>query len=202
LKFHLVKLPEHPDGYVNVSNSAAAWESWIRKSLPAGLAQEVQKRLVSNLKHILVALEMKSALIVPHAKRGQGKPLLFESYFHMLNFEFCVGVFSVCEGLGSALWLKEKGEDGSTSKRVAFEDWKIPLSKKFDPESKFSLSSDIETVRKVRDRLHQDQVGARENIDWHDFSYDKAYVPAACAIRCLLRTNAGDVPRETNLTAE
>jgi hypothetical protein len=54
--------------------------------------------VICNLKHVLVGLEMKAALIVPHAKRGK---LLFESYFHMLNFEFCLGMFSICEGLGS-----------------------------------------------------------------------------------------------------
>ncbi|WP_201723675.1 hypothetical protein [Bradyrhizobium neotropicale] len=48
----------------------------------------MQPRLISNLKYVLVGLEMKAALFVPHAKRGK---LLFESYVHILNFEFCVG---------------------------------------------------------------------------------------------------------------
>jgi hypothetical protein len=117
LKFHLIELPGQPSGYVNLSNSSD-WEAWIRKCLPAGLAQVVYDRLVSNLKHILVALEMKAALIVPHAKRGNGKSLLFEPYFQMLNFEFCVGTFSICEGLGSALWLVENGRDGSSGDRI------------------------------------------------------------------------------------
>jgi len=34
------------------------------------------------------------------------------------------------------------------------------------------------------------------------FAYDKGFTPTARAMRCLLRTNAGDVPKETNLTAE
>ena len=40
--------------------------------------RRVHDRLVSNLKHILVGLEMKAALVVPHAKRGNGKSLLYE----------------------------------------------------------------------------------------------------------------------------
>src|SRR6185312_5309387 len=126
--FYLIKLPDKPSGYVNLS-TASEWEAWIQKCLPAGLDREVQRRLVSNLKHVLVGLEMKAALIVPHAKQSK---LLFESYFHMLNFEFCVGVFSVCEGLGSASWLREKGLDGSAADRIAIKEWKSSLEKQFD----------------------------------------------------------------------
>jgi hypothetical protein len=176
--FHIVKLPGQPSGYVNISTSAE-WEKWIRHCLAEGLDQEVQRRLVSNLKHILVALELKAALIVPHEKRGNGPSILFEPYFNILNFEFCVGIFSICEGFGSALWLREN-----------------------NPAAQFGLSMDVDSVKSVRDKLHQDRLGARENIDWHAFSYDKAFVPAARAMRCLLRTNAEDVPKQTNLTAE
>ncbi|WP_342710034.1 hypothetical protein AAFG13_37570 [Bradyrhizobium sp. B124] len=196
--FYLIELPEKPSGYVNLS-TASDWEAWIRTCLPEGLHQEVRRRLISNLKHVLVGLEMKAALIVPHAKQGK---LLFESYFHMLNFEFCVGMFSICEGLGSALWLRENGLDGSDANRIPIGQWKPSLTKKFDPEAKSNLGEDVDTVKSVRDMLHQDQLGARENIDWHAFSYDKAFTPAARAMRCLLSTNARDVPKETNLTAE
>jgi hypothetical protein len=199
--FHLVKLPDQPSGYVNLSLSSD-WEAWIRNCLPAGLHQDVQRRLVSKLKHVLVGLEMKAALIVPHAKRGNGSSILFEPYFHMLNFEFCVGMFSICEGLGSAIWLRENNLDGSAADRIAIEQWKPSLAKKFDPEAKFGLVADVDSVEGVRDKLHQDRLGAREKIDWHAFAYDKAFTPAARAMRCLLRTNAGDVPKETNLTAE
>ena len=171
--FHLISLPDKPSGYVNISTSSD-WEAWIRNSLPAGLHQEVQRRLVSNLKHVLVELEMKAALIVPHAKRGNGQSILFEPYFHMLNFEFCVGMFSICEGLGSALWLRENNRDGSLADRIAIEDWKPSLVKKFDPEAKFGLDADVGGVKSVRDKLHQDRLGARENIDWHAFTYEAA----------------------------
>lgn len=199
--FHLIKLPGQPSGYVNLSTSSD-WEAWIRNCLPASLHQEVQRRLVSNLKHVLVGLEMKAALVVPHAKRGKGPSLLFEPYFHMLNFEFCVGVFSICEGLGSAIWLRENDLDGSAADRIAIDQWKPSLVNKFDPEAKFNLDADVGTVKNVRDKLHQDRLGARENIDWHAFTYDKAFTPAARTMRCLLSTNACDVPKETNLTVE
>jgi hypothetical protein len=198
--FHLIKLPDKPSGYVNISNSSD-WEVWIRNCLPAGLHQEVQRRLISNLKHVLVGLEMKAALIVPHAKRGNGPSILFEPYFHILNFEFCVGMFSICEGLGSALWLRENKLDGSAANLIAIEQWKSSLAKKFDPEAKLGLDADVGSVKGVRDKLHQDRLGARESIDWHAFSYDEAFTPAARAVRCLLGTNTSDVPKATNLTA-
>jgi hypothetical protein len=197
--FYLIKKPK-PSGYVNLSNSSD-WEAWIGKSLPEGLAQAVHRRLVSNLKHVLVALEMKAALIVPHANRGNDPSILFEPYFHMLNFEFCVSVFSVCEGLGSAVWLRENNRDGSAADRIGIGEWKASLVKKFDPEANFGLETDVATVKGVRDKLHQDCLGARENIDWHAFTYEKAFVPAIRAMRCLLKLNASDVPKETNLTA-
>ena len=199
--FHIIELPDKPSGYVNLS-TASDWKAWIQNCLPNGLHQEVQRRLVSNLKHVMVGLEMKAALIVPHAKRGNGPSILFESYFQTLNFEFCVGMFSICEGLGSAIWLRENALDGSAADRIAFELWKPCLAKKFDPEAKFSLGADVDSVKGVRDKLHQDRLGAREHIDWHDFTYAKAFTPAARAMRCLLRTNAGDVPKNTNLTTE
>lgn len=195
---HIIELPEEPSGYVHLS-TASEWETWIKKGLPAGLHVNVERRLISNLKHVLVGLEMKAALLVPHAKQGQ---LLFEPYFKMLNFEFCVGIFSVCEGLGSAMWLRENRRDGSAANKIAIEQWKPSLEKKFDPEKKLGLGADVDSVKSVRDKLHQDRLGARENIDWHAFSYDKAFIPAARAMRCLLSTNAADVPEKTNLTAE
>lgn len=196
--FYLIKLPEETEGFFHLS-TASDWQTWIRNCLPTGLHDDVRRRLISNLKHVLVALEMKAALIVPHEQQGK---LLFESYFHMLNFEFCVGVFSVCEGLGSALWLREKGKDGSDAGKIGIDEWRSSLQRKFDPEAKFGLDADVGTVKSVRDKLHQDRLGARENIDWHAFSYKEAFMPAGSVMKCLLSTNAGDVPGETNLNAD
>jgi hypothetical protein len=201
LKLHLIELPDRPDGYVNLSDSSD-WEAWIRKCLPAGLAQAVHDRLVSNLKHILVGLEMKAALVVPHAKRGNGKSLLYEPYFQTMNFEFCVGTFSICEGLGSALWLVENGRDGSAGDQIGPLQWRPSLAKKFDPETKLGLDADVGSTKDVRDKLHQDKLGARAEIDWHAFSYEKAFVPAARAMRSLLQTNANDVSGKTNLATK
>ncbi len=98
--------------------------------------------------------------------------------------------------------MRENGLDGSAANRISIDKWKPSLTKKFDPEAKSGLGADVDAVKGVRDKLHQDQLGARENIDWHAFSYDKAFTPAARAMRCLLSTNASDVPKKTNLTAE
>src|SRR3546814_3349663 len=72
-------------------------------------------------------LELKAALIVPHAERWAGPSLLFEPYLHIMNFEFCVGVFSICEGVGSALWLRENNLDGSAADRIGQPQWKPSL---------------------------------------------------------------------------
>jgi hypothetical protein len=199
-KFYVMRLPEKPDGYVAIS-TAGDWHTWVGDCLPKGLKTEVHQRLISNLKHVLVGLEFKAALIVPHAERGAGKSLLFESYFQIMNFEFCVGVFSVCEGIGSAHWLRENNLDGSKDDRVKPAEWKLSLLKTFDPDGKLKLGSSVDCVKNVRDKLHQDQLGARENIDWHAFSYDAAFMPALRALQCLLRKNAQVVPQGTNLKA-
>lgn len=199
--FHLTNLPEPPEeagGFVHVSTTVP-WERWIIASLPAGLHDEVQARLRSNLKHILVALEMKAALIVPHAERGNGPSILFEPYLHMMSFEFCVGVFSVCEGIGAALWLRENGLDGDAAQGVYRPQWKPPLVAAFDPQGEFGLDALVDRVGAVRDKLHQDRLGARAQIDWHDFEYAAAFQPALAALHCLLRQNLDTVPVQSNL---
>jgi hypothetical protein len=186
-----------------VKNSISTdWEEWIGHCLPEGLHPGVRKRLISNLKHVMVALELKAGLIVPHGERGSGPSTLFEPYFQIMNFEFCVGVFSICEGLGSALWLRENKRDGAASNRIRHEEWGPSLVRKFDPTGKLDLSDDVNRVRNVRDKLHQDRLGARENIDWHAFSYADAFTPALRAMRCLFQTNAQVVPQQTNLRAQ
>lgn len=200
-KFYLDNLPEPPEaagGYVMVSTTAP-WERWIIASLPPGLHNEVQARLRSNLKHILVALEMKAALIVPHAERGQGPSILFEPYFQMMGFEFCVGVFSVCEGIGAALWLRESGLDGEGAPNITRQQWKPSLVAAFDPQGEYGLDALVARVGAVRDKLHQDKLGARAQIDWHEFDYVAAFQPALAALHCLFRPNLGDVPVGSNL---
>lgn len=130
--FYITQLPNQPDGYVNISTSAQ-WEHWVLACLPDGLDQEVRSRLGSNLKHVLVALELKAALVTPHAQRDAPPAILFEPYYHMMNFEFCVGVFSICEGLGSAIRLRENGLDGAAADYIGFNNWKLSLVNAFDP---------------------------------------------------------------------
>jgi hypothetical protein len=192
---------EKPTGFVNNSTSTE-WEAWIRDCLPEGLHPEVRRRLISNLKHVLVSLELKAGLIVPHAERGSGPSILFEPYFQIMNFEFCVGVFSICEGLGSALWLRENKRDGAASNRIHQNEWLPSLVRRFDPSGNLGLIDDVGRVRNVRDKLHQDRLGARENIDWHAFSYADAFKPALRAMQCLLQTNPQNVPQQTNLRVQ
>lgn len=196
--FYLSPLPEEPNGYVNLSTSAQ-WVRWLRAILPEGLDQEVQRRLISNLKHILVGLELKAGLIIPHANRGAGHSILFEPYFNILIFEFCVGVFSVSEGIGSAIWLRENHFDGAAGNSIGYKRWKRSLVTAFDPDGDFALAPKIEIVKGIRDKLHQDRLGARENIDWHAFSYGEAFTPAILGIQCFLRKKAERVPEPTNL---
>lgn len=198
--FFVIESDDRPNGYVMLS-SANQWECWLGRNIPGSLDNEVRRRLISNLKHIIVGLELKAALIDPHAHRGaNGRPMLFESYFQNLIQEFCVGAFSVLEGLGSAQWLHHNGHDGAAAPRIGREAWRPVLCAAYDANGEYGLNNAVERTLAVRDLLHQDRLGARENIDWHAFSYDAAFVPASSAIRTLLRCDPEHVPAITNLT--
>jgi hypothetical protein len=71
----------------------------------------------------------------------------------------------------------------------------------FDPTGEHLLGANVDRVKGVRDKLHQDQLGARENIDWHAFSYEAAFVPALQTLHCLLRKGQQHIPEHTNLKA-
>jgi hypothetical protein len=196
--YYLTTMPEAPQGYVNLS-TATAWNPWLGSVIPDTLQAEVRNRLRANLRHILVGLEMKAALVVPHGTRNGGPSVPFESYFSILIFEFCVGVFSVCEGLGSALWLHSQNNNGSTTPRIFPDQWIGALVAKADPTGQLHLGDKVRGVKTVRDKIHQDKVGARLTIDWHEFGYEGAFVPAREAIAILLTLNAASVPETTNL---
>ena len=169
--------------------------AWLARNIPDGLYPDVRRRFFSNLKHLLVGLEFKAALITGHHNRSVGdRPVLFESYFQVLIHEFCVGAFSVIEVLGAAHWLRGEGRDGSDADYVPRARWLAALCTVYDPEGQHGLMANIETTLGVRDRLHQDRLGARAAIDWHSFTYDAAYVPASAAVRCLLARAADAVP--------
>lgn len=188
-----------PGGYVTLSESAA-WTRWLHRNVPERIDRTVTRRLVSNLKHLMVGLELKAALIGQHHHRAaDGRPVLFEPYFQNLILEFCVASFSVFEGLGSAHWLDHNGKDGSDGPVIRRNQWLPALSAVYDPEGGHGLAANVENTLGVRDRLHQDKLGARDDIDWHAFSYDAAFAPAAAAIRTLLLREAESVPPASNL---
>lgn len=196
--YYLDKFPEEPDGF-NAISTSAEWVPWLFAVMPAGTHATVRHRLSSNLKHIIVGLEMKAGLIIPHGERLAGKSVLFEPYCQIMTFEFCVGVFSVCEGLGSILFLTSKGDSGETGQRVRTNNWMAALVNHFDSDGALELAANVAIVKSVRDKMHQDRLGAREDIDWHELGYDEAFLPAIATLRALLRTFVERVPEGTNL---
>ena len=197
--FFITQSDERPDGYVVLSESRE-WVRWLHQNIPEAVHREIRSRLNSNLKHILVGLELKAALIEPHENRGPGeRPVLFEPYFQNLISEFCVGAFSVVEGLGAAHWLAQNGQDGRDGPRINREEWLPALRAEYDENGEHGLGGWVDATLAVRDKLHQDRLGLRENIDWHAISYDGAFMPARRAIGILLRRNADLVPGDSNL---
>lgn len=197
--FYLTQLDERPNGYV-VLSEANQWKPWLSRNIPAELYVDVRQRLISNLKHLLVGLELKTALIIPHQHGGpQARPVLFESYFQNLILEFGVAAFSVLEGLGSAHWLRQNGQDGSAVPHISRAQWSPALCAVYDDTGEHGLADAIGRTLDVRDKLHQDKLGARADIDWHSLSYEAAFVPASHAVRVLLRREADAVPASSNL---
>lgn len=197
--FFITDPDERPDGWVNLSNSND-WQAWLRSNIPVDLDQGIRDRLSSNLKHILVGLELKKALILPHAQREGGeREVLFEPYFQILTFEFCVGAFSVLEGIGASHWLGRNGRDGADNPRIDRVDWQSALCAVYDPDAEHGLEAAVQTTSNVRDKLHQDRLGARVEIDWHAMGYDPAFLPANHAIGTLLYSEANLVPARSNL---
>lgn len=193
---------ERPDGWVHLSD-ANHWPAWLGRNIPTDLHPELRSRLASNLKHILVGLELKKALILPHAQREAGeREVLFEPYFQTLIFEFCVGAFSVLEGLGGAHWLSQNGHDGAEHGKIGRVAWRPALCAVYDPTGELGLDGAVRQTSNVRDKLHQDQIGARTEIDWHALGYEPAFIPASHAIRTLLRREAVEVPERSNLNEE
>lgn len=200
--FYITQPDDRPDGYIHLSESAQ-WVPWLNRNIPENLDAEVRRRLNSNLKHLIVGLELKTALIVPHRFRGtNGRPMLYEPYYQNLIQEFCVGAFSVIEGLGAAQWLSQNGRDGADGQRISRNQWRASLRIVYDETGEHGLDEAVGRTLSVRDKLHQDQIGARAEIDWHAFSYDVAFVPASHAIRTLLRRESGAVPETSNLHVE
>ena len=198
MTFYLDLLGQKQRGGWHALSTSTDWQGWLFQVVPKTLNARVRRHLHSNLKHILVGLEMKAGLIVPHGERGRGAGYLFEPYFQMLIFEFNVGVFSICEGLGAALHLAAVADDGAAGPRVAPADWVAALRDRFDPGGGPGLEQKVAAVKTVRDKLHQDRVALRPDIDWHDLGYP-AFINATEALQMLLADNVDRVPRTTNL---
>jgi|LNFM01.1.fsa_nt_gb hypothetical protein len=199
--YYITGPDDRPDGYVHLSESRQ-WIPWLANNIPPRLDPDVRTRLNSNLKHLLVGLELKAALISGHRHQEPGqRNVLFEPYYQNLILEFCVAAFSVIEGLGAAHWLAAEGADGRDGPRVRRDQWKPALSLVYDPDRVRGLDGAIDRILDVRDRLHQDRLGARGEIDWHAMSYERAFRPAASAIQTLLLRRPDLVPEITNLVA-
>lgn len=197
--YFIIQSDEREDGYVVISESGQ-WTRWLSRNIPVNLNRGVRRRLISNLKHLLVGLELKAALIKAHANRGAGdRPVLFEPYFQNFILEFCVACFSVLEGLGSAHWLAQQGLDGNAGDRITRPQWSDALCAVYDGNGEHGLAGGILRTLSVRDKLHQDRLGLRENIDWHALSFDGAFVPASNALQTVLRREVDLVPAASNL---
>lgn len=116
--------------------------------------------------------------------------------------EFGVGTFSVLEGLGAAQWQAQNEHDGGAPVRIDRPAWRAALRAVYGEAGEYGLDDAIGRTLAVRDLLHQDKFGARENIGWHAMTYDAAFEPASRAIRTLLRRDADLVPAATNLNVE
>jgi hypothetical protein len=189
---------ERPGGYV-VLSEASQWVPWLARNIPKALHVDVRRMLNSNLKHLLVGIELKAALIEGHEQARKEHSVLFESYFQNFISEFCVAAFSVLEGLGSAQWLAQNGQDGSDGPAITRSQWREALSAAYDENGEHGLNDNVGSILAVRDKLHQDRLGMRDNIDWHAFSYEVAFVPARRAIATLLLREADHVPAASNL---
>jgi hypothetical protein len=189
---------EKPTGYV-VLSEANQWVGWLTRNIPEAIHRHVRIRLNSNLKHLLVGMELKTALIEGHEQARKEHSLLFESYFQNFISEFCVAAFSVIEGLGSAHWLAQNNQDGANGPDIHRNQWRQALTAVYDENGEQGLNDNVGSILAVRDKLHQDRLGMRYNIDWHAFDYDVAFIPARRAIATLLLREADSVPESTNL---
>lgn len=195
----ITRLEEWPDGFDIISRSDD-WAPWLHASLPQTLDRGVRRILISNLKHILVGMDLKAALILTHINRQkEQRPVLYEPYLQGLVREFCNDAVSVLEGVGSALLIATEADGGSSGRRVHRNEWLASLCAAYDRTGEHGLEANIIRTIAVRDRIHQDRIGLRDQIDWHSFGYDEAFLPAAAAIKITFGTNAGVLPEKTYL---
>jgi hypothetical protein len=125
--------------------------------------------------------------------------VLFEPFYNTLILHFCIGTYSICEGLGAAYVLDALTDDGITGPFIHKKDWKPTLMGSLDPAGTTTLGDDLETVISKRDLIHQDKLGVRADIDWHSIDYDSAFLPAKRLIAAIIMRSGEAAPLHTNL---
>lgn len=197
-KFQIREGVDYGDGFTTATNSAE-WHKHLKNLVPTSLHSDVQNRLRSNLAHILSSLDIEAGLILPHAERRARSAVLFEPFYNTLILHFCIGTYSICEGLGAAFVLDARTDDGITGPLIHKKDWKPALINRLDPEGTTTLVDDLEAVISKRDLIHQDKLGARADIDWHSIGYDSAFLPAKRLIAAIIVRSRADAPADTNI---
>lgn len=197
MKFYITT--EEQLGFV-FQNATDPWLHWVHRQIPDRIHRDIRSNLASNLKHILVGLELKAGLLRAHHEREFGSnSRLYESYAQNINFEFCVGTYSVLEGIGSVCWFDQNEMDGANPGRIRRDDWRASLSAKYDPDNQRDLANLVNSVESVRDKLHQDKLVYRSQIDWHAFDAQRSFVPAITALQTIFDRSPQGLPGESTL---
>lgn len=198
----IVQSEVRPNGYVALTETGP-WARWLDCNIPKRIDAQIRHRLTSNLKHLFAGLELKAALIESHRNcDGNQRPVLFDPYYRNLILEFSVGTFSILEGLGCGHWLAQNERDGGDNPHIPRNEWLAAIRLVYDARGDMGLREAAEATLAIRDKLHQDRLGIRENIDWHAFSYEGAFTPARNAIRIILAHDLDSVPETSNLRLE
>jgi hypothetical protein len=112
-KFQIREGVDYGHGFT-AATSSAEWSGHLISLVPTRLHIDVRNRLRSNLAHILSSLDIEAGLILPHAERGARSAVLFEPFYNTLILHFCIGTYSICEGLGAAFVLDAMGDAGQS----------------------------------------------------------------------------------------
>lgn len=191
--FYLSEYNENEDIFL-YNSKVHEWEYWLRSHISLETLDETKKRITKNLAHIMLGLEMKAGLILAHQRTNQS--ILFDPYLKIMSFEFCVGVSSICEGLGSIIFY---AQNPNYKKNIEKSDWTKALCNYFDSDETLKLEVNLKTVTQIRNRIHQDGKIDRHDIDYHSFAYKNSFEPALTLIQSLLEKPGKDVPKDTNL---
>lgn len=69
--FYLDNFSSDAPGFT-ANSISSEWEHWLTSVIPNEAHEEVRRRLRSNLKCIIVGLEMKAGLLIPHGESLAG----------------------------------------------------------------------------------------------------------------------------------